>query len=119
MKEAAARSESWCMSWDELSDELLEQLRRELNIERVHELLQGRQRLMTANPRPSEGRGQAELRTWLEAARDREDAIRDAFESYRARVRAARRSMLASQATRRRFGSQDQVLPASRLDRRV
>ncbi len=119
MNRAAAASAAWCRAWDEASDALLRRLGQELDVEAVHELLRTRQRLMTAHPNPTRGRGPDEQRSWLEAAQARETRIREAFDAYRARVKAARDSMAGVQATRRRFHVGDDIVPAARLDRRI
>lgn len=86
---------------------------------RVRELIDRRQRLMTAEPRPSEPErtSSEEQAAWLSHAVERERRIHDLFERYRDVVAQSLRTFQSGSRTRETYQSTLDVTPGRNLNR--
>lgn len=102
-----ASNRAWCRRWDELSTELLEELKKaECDVERVTELVRERRRLTTAQPVNQPGDPivpEEEQRVWLERSLERESRLADLASEVKERIGRSLTSLKAGRAVRDRF----------------
>lgn len=112
MASPASRSKPWCEAWDRVSEGLSTELASPRpHPLRVRELIDRRQRLMTADPVPSppDAWSEADRRRWLDRATRREEEIQNLFRKYRGVVQRAVDTFAAGERARKVY--QDTVLP--------
>lgn len=104
-----ASNQAWCNRWDELSEELVQELSRpRCDTSRVSELVRERRRLTTAQPRNQKGDPVVtieEQRAWLERSLERENRLAELAMQVRDSLGLAMISLKAGKAVRGRFGA--------------
>lgn len=106
-----ASNRAWCLRWDELSTDLLEELEKpDCDVARVTELIRERRRLTTAHPvnRPGDPVvPEAEQRVWLERSLEREGRLAELAREVKSRVGRSLTSLDAGRSVRRRFSTDE------------
>ena len=104
-----ASNRGWCVRWDELSVELLEELEKpDCNVAQVRALIRERRILTTASPvhRPGESPvPEDEQREWLRRSLEREERIVRLAEEVKGRLGKSVVSLQAGRAVRSRFNT--------------